>query len=344
MSVKHPKITVLLPVYNGEQYLESAIQSILDQTYTDFELLIVNDASTDGSDRIIRSFIDPRISIVTNKTNMRLLATLNIGLKAARGLYVARMDQDDISSPERLAVQAQFLDNHRDVGVVGSGFQLIDQHGQRAQKVLFPSSPVVLGWCLNFFNPLAHPTVMVRRSVIEAIGNYTSPDLPERVKHASEDYDLWRRAAKVTKLSNIPKVLLMLRKHQSNLTRVYQAEHSTDARRISRLAIADRLGHKVNQGVVDHLWLRDYTTVTEVRAVADLITKLYQSFMNEESPNPREQRAVAWDAAKRLIHLSFEPAATHIRPLIRRQARSITWLSYGLIPLLATRQALRRMA
>ena len=120
----NPKVTVLMPVYNGEKYLKEAITSILLQTFDDFEFLIINDGSSDASVDIIQSFRDPRIRLVHNDTNIGLIATLNKGLKLAHGKYVARMDQDDISLPRRLEKQTYFMDNNPDVGVCGTWIKL----------------------------------------------------------------------------------------------------------------------------------------------------------------------------------------------------------------------------
>ena len=115
--MKNTKVTVLMPVYNGEIYLKQAIESILHQTLSDFEFLIINDGSTDASVEIIQSIKDPSIRLLHNRTNLTLVPTLNKGLELARGEYVARMDCDDISLPERLAKQVEFMDRFRDVGV-----------------------------------------------------------------------------------------------------------------------------------------------------------------------------------------------------------------------------------
>jgi glycosyltransferase involved in cell wall biosynthesis len=114
-----PKVTVLMSVYNGEEHLREAIDSILNQTYKNFEFLIIDDGSTDGSVNIIRSYLDPRIRLIKNKKNIGITRSLNKGLKLARGEYIARMDDDDIAFPERLEKQVRFLNEHVNVGLVG---------------------------------------------------------------------------------------------------------------------------------------------------------------------------------------------------------------------------------
>ena len=118
------KVTVVLPVFNAQDYIEAAVKSVLDQTYRDFELLIIDDGSNDRSASIVSSFCDPRITFVRHNTNLRLIATLNEALSKANGEYIARMDADDVCHPERLQRQVEFLDSHPDVGVVGCARKL----------------------------------------------------------------------------------------------------------------------------------------------------------------------------------------------------------------------------
>ncbi|MCP8319033.1 MAG: glycosyltransferase, partial [Candidatus Methylarchaceae archaeon HK01B] len=127
--MKSPKITILMSVYNGEKYLREAIDSILNQTFKDFEFLIINDGSTDRTVEILRSYHDSRIKIITNEKNMGLTKSLNKGLKIARSEYVARMDADDISYPRRLEVQYEYMKKNPDVGIVGSWNDVIDDKG-----------------------------------------------------------------------------------------------------------------------------------------------------------------------------------------------------------------------
>ena len=128
MSKTDPKVTVLMPVYNGEKYLNQAIDSILTQTFSDFEFLIIEDGSTDQSAEIIKSYSDSRIKLVCNDKNLKLAATLDKGLELSRGEYVARMDCDDISLRERLERQVEYLNSNNDICLVGSGFKLISDN------------------------------------------------------------------------------------------------------------------------------------------------------------------------------------------------------------------------
>jgi len=189
MSLENPKVTVLMPVYNGEQYLREAIESILTQSFTDFEFLIINDGSTDSSVEIIESYDDPRIRLIHNEANLKLVATLNKGVDLARGEYIARMDCDDISLPQRLAKQAAFLDANLSCSVIAVKIILVGANknvigewkGDRKS-----ATPMQIYRRLPRINCIAHPGVMMRKSVVSKY-RYNP------VRRHAEDYDLWLR-------------------------------------------------------------------------------------------------------------------------------------------------------
>lgn len=230
----HTRVTVLMPVYNGEQHLDEAIESILVQTFTDFEFLIVNDGSTDRSAEVIGAFRDPRIRLVHNETNRGLIATLNRGLELATGEFVCRMDQDDISLPERIACQVAFMESHPDIAVCGSW---IRKFGVGKTKVCrYHGDPKLLHCGLLFGPILAHPTVMLRRKLFVDNGLYY-----DEAYQQAEDYELWVRAAQQFQLGNVPAVLLEYRLHASQISSVFNAQQLDTAGRV-RLSILNNLG------------------------------------------------------------------------------------------------------
>lgn len=206
-----PKVTVLMPVYDGEQHLREAIDSILGQTFSDFEFLIINDGSTDRSAEIIRTYADPRIRVLDNGRNIGLIETLNKGMRAARAEYIARMDCDDISLPMRLEKQVAFMESRTDVGVCGTWYTVFN--GEERHSVEYPLKPERIKCYLFYYPGIAHPTAMMRRSVF--IENNLFYD--QSFKDA-EDYDLWTRAVHYTRLANIPQVLLLYRKSLSQVS------------------------------------------------------------------------------------------------------------------------------
>jgi glycosyltransferase involved in cell wall biosynthesis len=232
MNASLPMITVLMPVYNGERHLAEAIDSILAQNYRDFEFIIINDGSTDGSESIILSYSDPRIRYVKNETNIRLIATLNKGLDLARGKYIARMDADDISLPKRFSEQLAFLEQNPDVGVVGTWF---NSFGSVDSIVKYPTNDSDIKYMALYQCPFCHPSVMLRASTIRDNALRYSMDYP----HA-EDYEFWLQMARVSKLSNLPKVLFKYRIHQESISKkeaTTQHNLSLDIRRMFFLEV-----------------------------------------------------------------------------------------------------------
>lgn len=197
----NPEITVLMSVYNGEKYLREAIESILNQTYKNFEFLIINDGSTDSSRDIILSYNDPRIQLVDNEQNIGLTRSLNKGLKLARGEYIARMDADDISMPERLGKEVAFLDQNKNVGLVGTYYLMINENGKALHTIKCLTEGGELKDKLLIGNQFGHGSVMFRAECIEKVGLYR-----EEFKSA-QDYDLWLRIADFFDVANIPEVL-----------------------------------------------------------------------------------------------------------------------------------------
>ena len=203
--MNNPKISVLMPVYNAEKYLREAIDSILNQTFIDFEFLIINDASTDNSKKIILSYKDPRIRYYENTNNLGVAKTLNKGLRLAKTNYIARMDADDISIDKRLEFQYNKFGEDKNIVIVASYYEEVDERGFILRTVKDAASPEKIFYTLQFRNCLGHPTVMFNKSIIFGKFNGYSE------KNEAEDYDLWLRVSKYYKIIKIPQVLHKLR-------------------------------------------------------------------------------------------------------------------------------------
>lgn len=296
----------MLPVYNGERYLRAAIESIISQTFEGFELLIVCEPCTDGSVDIVESYGDPRIVYVQNEERLGLAASLNRGIALARGDFIARMDADDVSLPERLAKQVRFLEAHPEVGVLGTGAEIVDDLGHRSTTLRFPTEHGVLRWCLCFFNPILHPTVMMRRGVVEQLRGY------DPAVGRGEDYDLWRRVSGVSRLANLADVLFHLRKHDANVSILNASEERRFSVEISRRMIAQVLKADVPEEVVQSLWDRDFEAGRELRPVAALLHGLYRVVVADGELTATGAREVRRDAARRLYAL-WRPWARSLR-------------------------------
>jgi glycosyltransferase involved in cell wall biosynthesis len=210
MANSIPAISVILPVFNARHTVGEAIESILRQTFSDFELIVVDDASTDNSAQIIQSYDDPRIVYLRNDVNLHVAETLNRGMSNSRGKYVARMDSDDISLPNRFAKQYEFLESHPEISICGTFAEIF---GERTGRITLPIEPDELRCALIFDSCFAHPTVMFRRADFEKY-NLTYNHL-----RYSEDFDLWQRAIGPLNGANIPEILLKYRVASTSVLR-----------------------------------------------------------------------------------------------------------------------------
>ena len=206
---KMPKLSVIIPVFNAESYLREAIDSIIQQSFTDWELIIINDGSTDSSERIIADYTDPRIKYYKNEGNIGLIATLNKGIDLCKGEYIARMDADDISETDRFKYQLAFFKKNKEYAMCGTYAKIIDKNNQEIGKIINLQTNDYLQINLLFSVPFLHPSMMIRGDVLRS--NYFDPEY----KHA-EDYDLWCRISDKYKVANIPDYLLKYRWHTTN--------------------------------------------------------------------------------------------------------------------------------
>lgn len=235
-STKAPKITVLMPVYNCELYVKEAIDSIINQTFTDFEFLIIDDASTDKTVSIIKEYKDSRIQLIEKEGNKGISDSLNYGLKVAKGEYIARMDGDDISLPERFEKQIAFLDTNIDVVLCGSNFGIIGT----VKLINLPEDNEAIKLRLLKGNCIAHPSVMIRNSVLkEHAITYDSSTEP------AEDYDLWVRLLQFGKLYNIQDKLLYYRVHATQVSQKRECQQNHSAL-VSRIKMLKYLAYSFN--------------------------------------------------------------------------------------------------
>lgn len=203
-------VSILMPVYNAEPYLSEAIQSMLNQTYTDFELIILDDCSTDRSADVIQTFSDTRIVYHRNDVNYGLANNLNTGLKLAKGKYIARMDGDDISLPHRLQTQVNFLESHPDIDLCSCAMQMF---GADNQLWVRDRDPEQVKITMMFYSAVLHASSVFRRDVFEKNNLYYNQET-----FPAEDYDLWARAAFYCRMVNLPDVMYLYRMHRTQVT------------------------------------------------------------------------------------------------------------------------------
>lgn len=209
-----PRVSVLMSVFNGENFLCESIESILSQTFEDFEFLIIDDASTDNSSNIIKNYNDTRIKYYKNTQNLKLAKSLNILIDNAQGEYLVRMDADDISTPNRIDIQVKFMDQHKEIGMSGAG-RIVYENNDSKKYNAYDSFNVNKD--LLEENCIAHPTVIIRKELLDKFNlryneNYKS----------AQDYELWVRMTNFFPIGNISNIVLIYRHHE-NQTRVLKA-------------------------------------------------------------------------------------------------------------------------
>ena len=236
------KISVIMSVYNGEKYLGRAIESILNQTFTDYEFIIVNDGSADDSLKIIKGYDDKRILLINNDTNIGLTRSLNKAIEQARGEYIARQDADDISLANRFEEQVGYLEQHPDTALLGTSIYIMDEDGRVLGRKTALANP---GESLFKFNQFNHGSTMFKSTVVRELGGYN-----ELFRYC-QDYELWLRIAKRYEVRNLKQALYMLRSHQENIR--FQKRDEAELYRLLALRMArDDLDAEVLIAVKDN--------------------------------------------------------------------------------------------
>lgn len=233
--VNIPKVSVIMCVYNGEKYLCQAIDSILNQTFGDFEFIVIDDASTDSTNSILSKYKDERLRIFRNARQMGVYRSANFGLRQALGEYIARMDADDISLPQRLDKENKFLDYNQDHALVGTRYYIIDESGQILDKAELYITNEEIQKILVIGNCFGQGTVMFRRNCIEKLGLYN-----EEFKYGG-DYDLWLRISEQYKVCNLNEFLYKWRMHSQGISQAHHAEQDMFAEMAKSYAVRRRL-------------------------------------------------------------------------------------------------------
>jgi glycosyltransferase involved in cell wall biosynthesis len=231
-----PAVTIVMSVFNGEKYLRDAINSILTQTYQDFCFLIIDDASIDGTAKILSEYVkaDHRIEVYSNSKNLGLAQSLNTGIALSRGKYIARMDGDDIAHPKRLEWQIMLMERHPELIASSTGMRLF---GERSVDVYFPDDPENIHIHLLLQNVLCHPSAIIRRDPMMANNvAYSAHD------YYAEDYGLWVSLSKIGKIGNIKKILHYYRWHQDQASQSKAEKQLISATAIVKRQMADSLG------------------------------------------------------------------------------------------------------
>lgn len=225
--MKQPLVTVFIPLYNCEAYISDALESITNQTYSNIEIVIIDDGSTDNSVEIVNSYSDPRIRLIKNETNKGIPYTRNLGLQESQGKYMAIMDSDDIAYLTRIEKQVDYMETNPSIDAIGSYYEII---GGRFKKVMKPknitSEEIKAG--LLFLNRIANPTSFLR---LETINKYELEYNP--AYFVAQDYDMWVQISKVGELSILPEVLLKYRTGHTNITKKSKSSKTIHRKKIN---------------------------------------------------------------------------------------------------------------
>jgi hypothetical protein len=347
-----PTVSVVMSVFNGEKFLSETIDSVLNQTFRDFEFVIVDDGSTDATADILSKYVirDGRIRVLREGKKGRA-ASLNLGISLASGKYVANTDADDLAMPGRLEEQVAFMERNPEVGVLGCAFELITDSGDVSDIIRHPLEDSQIRSAMLHYDPICHSSAILRKDVVRASGGYRSTFEP------SEDYDLWLRMSERSRLANLPNVLVRYRLHGNQLS-VRKLEHQTLCVLAIRAAaeqrrngssdpladiqeitpqVVESLGvtqQKIHTALVEaHGWWISQLKNINSEATLELVEKLTQ--LSYSGPVEPRILADAWLAAAHIHYKQKEPAtalafagrALLFRPIdpIRRALRVRLW-------------------
>jgi len=283
------KASVIMSVYNGAKYLSQSIESILNQTFQDFEFIIVNDTSTDKSLEIIENFKNPKIKIINNPQNIGLTKSLNIALKESKGEYIIRMDADDISLPSRLKEQIDFMDKNPNIALAGSFAEIIDENDQVISIKKKPTDHKLIKFNLLTGNPFIHPSLIIQKNIIQEnkIYNESFP--------YTQDYELISRLSQKYQLANIPKVLIKYRINKDSITETPNSrlEQKKLALIISHQNINNYipLSQAKTEILLTCLYNKPNKKIDYIKS-AFLYRKITSSFINKEKINNEEKKEI----------------------------------------------------
>lgn len=292
MSHSTPCVSVIMSVYNGSHYLREAIDSILNQSFSDFEFIIINDCSTDDTEDILTGYArrDNRVVLLKNEENLGLTKSLNKGLVIARGDYIARQDADDISLPERLNKQIEILENYREVILVSCNLELVDADGKSIQRIYRDCLPEILQWHLLFYNHIGgHSQVVFRRRPVVELGGYS-----EHYRYA-QDYELWLRLAGAGKFLILPDILLHYRYiHSESISAKFRAKQEEFALLAAKSSITSLIDQDVDLSEIANLkrfWELRFPEAQQAKAVHGLLSQIYNAFLEQiinQSPSKHQ--------------------------------------------------------
>jgi glycosyltransferase involved in cell wall biosynthesis len=331
-----PAVSVVMPAFNAATFLDEAVQSILDQTFRDFEFIIVDDGSTDDTARILQkyTYADDRVKVYRQE-NQGMIAALNRGCRMAQGQFIARMDADDISLPHRLERQLEFLKGHPEIGIVGTRASKIDEEGSIIGEWHLPSNPKVLKWTLFFRVCVIHPTVLMRREILAKSNFYRSEAI------YADDWDLWLRASAIAEFGNTPEILFKYRVWSKSTSKHLSQECWEAPLKLLAPFISNFLNESTSIEAVVGLRGTKLASLGQIHLTAALLEKLYYRFAAEHSLSSEELNEISRDAAKKLGCLALQASRFSGRESLSLLIRAVR-LDYRLLSPSAILKGLER--
>ena len=306
-----PTVSVLMAVYNCAPYLSAALDSVLAQTFSNFEVVIVDDASTDDTPAILRSYAqrDLRLVLLRNAQNSKLSASLNTGLLVCRAPLVARADGDDLYPPTRLEKQVRFLERHPSVGVVSGYFDRVGDHERLLGRQELPINNDAIRFNLLWESSVCHAAAMYRHEIIQSVGGY------DAAFSTAQDYDLWARLCDLTEFANLPESLMTVRIHAASSSAQRGKEQSRLALSVSRRMLTRYLGRALaeDEAAVLRSLLCAYASLgkDELHTALGLLDELLRHAKGRESTATLRwaRRAIAASLVKQAYYRTYEDPA-----------------------------------
>ena len=307
MNKLTPKVSIIMSVYNGLLYLEESIESILNQSFTDFEFIIIDDCSTDNSWDILNKYAkkDTRIKLHKNEVNIGLTKSLNKGLRLAKGEYIARQDADDISLPTRFEKQVSFLQEHSEIILLSCDIEFINAEGLIIDKCQRHCKPDLIAWYLLFYNRLGgHSQVMFRRLPVLNIGGYC-----ETYRY-SQDYELWCRLIKIGEIAILPEVLLQQRFHNQKISVLKSAEQENfvleqikeNIKSLTNKEISLEEAKDLRGFWLGHWWTRCFPDSNKVGKIHSIIKQTQLEFLRQNGSDSSLSRQLHIEIGKQFLY------------------------------------------
>ena len=298
MSAGAPTVSVVMAAYNGAGLIGETLASLSAQTFGDFELVVVDDGSTDATRDVISAWGDPRLRLIVAPENGGPVRARNLAFAHARGRYIAGLDQDDLCSPDRFARQVAYLDAQPETVLVGANARYLDGDRERASAYVPLTTPTLVEWLLHVENPLVWSSVMLRAEAARTRDPFTDPDILY-----AEDFDLYHRMARLGRIARLDDELILYRRHAGGASRRFLDTMESSAARVLTNAYAPIFGEAAAdcaQRVVHHVMGRapppDRATL---EAIGDILVRLQAVFLARHSCDEACLRLIRWETARR---------------------------------------------